>query len=277
MGLNQRVYYAPDRSERPTKSDDAGYLVKNDVLSAANRRPPPEPFMPEPLSVSLITPTYNEKENVPILAEEIFATLEDHPDIDLELIVVDDNSPDGTGDVAESLKGRFPIHVIHRAGKLGLGSAVMEGFEQSTRDLIGVIDADLSHDPILVPRLIHGLQDHDIMIGTRYDPESRVEKWPWYRKAISVAGVSMARALTGVKDPLAGFFFLHRRVLDGFELTSPGYKILFEILIKGHYDSFEEIPFIFRNRQFSSSKLNILEYYLFAKQLYIFSIKKLRE
>jgi dolichol-phosphate mannosyltransferase len=233
--------------------------------------------MPDPLSVSLITPTYNEKENIPILAEEIFATLEDHPDIDLELIVVDDNSPDGTGDIAESLKDKYPIQVIHRAGKLGLGSAVMEGFQKSTRDVIGVIDADLSHDPVLVPRLIHGLRDHDITIGTRYDPESRVEKWPWYRKVISQTGVFMARQLTGVKDPLAGFFFLHRRVIDDFELTSPGYKILFEILIKGKYESFSEIPFIFRNRQFSSSKLNFLEYYLFAKQLYVFGIQKLRE
>ena len=233
--------------------------------------------MPDPLSVSLITPTYNEKENIPILAEEIFATLEDHPDIDLELIVVDDNSPDGTGDIAESLKDKYPIQVIHRAGKLGLGSAVMEGFQKSTRDVIGVIDADLSHDPVLVPRLIHGLRDHDIMIGTRYDPESRVEKWPWYRKVISQTGVFMARQLTGVKDPLAGFFFLHRRVIDDFELTSPGYKILFDILIKGKYESFSEIPFIFRNRQFSSSKLNFLEYYLFAKQLYVFGIQKLRE
>lgn len=233
--------------------------------------------MPDPLSVSLITPTYNEKENIPILAEEIFATLEDHPDIDLELIVVDDNSPDGTGDIAESLKDKYPIQVIHRAGKLGLGSAVMEGFQKSTRDVIGVIDADLSHDPVLVPRLIHGLRDHDIMIGTRYDPESRVEKWPWYRKVISQTGVFMARQLTGVKDPLAGFFFLHRRVIDDFELTSPGYKILFEILIKGKYESFSEIPFIFRNRQFSSSKLNFLEYYLFAKQLYVFGIQKFRK
>ena len=233
--------------------------------------------MPDPVSVSLITPTYNERENIPILAEEIFGTMQGHPHIDLELIVVDDNSPDGTGEIAESLKDRYPVQVVHRAGKLGLGSAVMEGWARNKRDLLGVIDADLSHDPILVPQLIDGLGTHDIMIGTRYDPESRVEKWPWYRKAISQAGVSMARALTGVKDPLAGFFFLHRRVIADFELTSPGYKILFEILIKGDYRSFSEIPFVFRNRQFSSSKLNLLEYYLFAKQLYIFSIRKLRE
>ena len=77
------------------------------------------------LRISLITPTYNERENIPILAEEIFAVIAQYPEIDLELIVVDDNSPDGTGDLAEELKDRYPIQVVHREGKLGLGSAVM--------------------------------------------------------------------------------------------------------------------------------------------------------
>lgn len=228
------------------------------------------------LSVSLVTPTYNERENVPLLAEEIFNALAPETDIDLELIVVDDNSPDGTGEVAESLTGKYPIRVIHRAGKLGLGSAVMEGWQSSDRDLIGVMDADLSHDPVILAKLIRSLETVDIAIGSRYDPESKVEKWPWYRKVISQSGVFLARALTGVQDPLAGFFFLHRRVIEGVELTSPGYKILLEILVKGSWNSYTEVPFIFRNREFSSSKLNAKEYYLFLKQLYVFSILKLR-
>lgn len=230
----------------------------------------------ETLRISLITPTYNERENIPILAEEIFGVVAEHPEIDLELIVVDDNSPDGTGDVAESLKEKYPIQVVHREGKLGLGSAVMAGFAHSKRDLLGVIDADLSHDPVVLPQLILGLRDHDLAIGSRYDAESRVEKWPWYRKVISQAGVFFARQLTGVQDPLAGYFFLHRRVIEEMSLTSPGYKILLEILVKGNYNRFMEVPFIFRNRQFSSSKLNWTEYYLFAKQLILFWFLKKR-
>ena len=222
------------------------------------------------LSISLITPTYNERENISLLAEEVFGVLQDHPDIDLELIVVDDNSPDGTGEIAESLKDKYPIQVVHRSGKLGLGSAVMAGFEKADRALLGVIDADLSHDPIVLPDLIYGLRDHDLAIGSRYDSDSRVEKWPWYRKVISQVGVYFARKLTGVQDPLAGYFFLHRNVIKDLALTSPGYKILLEILVKGHYDSFMEVPFVFRNRQYSSSKLNWTEYYLFAKQLLTF-------
>lgn len=228
------------------------------------------------LRISLITPTYNERENISILAEEVFAVMAEHPDIDLELIVVDDNSPDGTGDVAEELKAHYPVQVVHREGKLGLGSAVMAGFAHSNRDYLGVIDADLSHDPVVLPTLINGLRDHDLAIGSRYNAESRVEKWPWYRKVISQAGVFFARQLTGVQDPLAGYFFLHRRVIDGMALTSPGYKILLEILVKGHYNKFMEVPFIFRNRQFSSSKLNWTEYYLFAKQLLLFWLFKAR-
>ncbi|MFT7693220.1 MAG: polyprenol monophosphomannose synthase [Candidatus Latescibacterota bacterium] len=229
----------------------------------------------EKLKVSLITPTYNESENVPILAEEIFAIVDAEPNIDLELIVVDDNSPDGTGQIAEDLKSQYPLQVIHRAGKLGLGSAVMEGFARSKRDYLGVIDADLSHDPAILPQLIRGLKQYDIAIGSRFGATSKVEKWALHRRLTSLTGVGLARLLTGVEDPLSGYFFLHRRGLGDLELTSAGYKILLEILVKGNVDSHLSIPFIFRNRQFSTSKLNLKEYMLFAKQLLYFSAYKL--
>jgi dolichol-phosphate mannosyltransferase len=229
-----------------------------------------------PIRISLITPTYNEAENISLLAQEVFLVLEGIAEIDLELIVVDDNSPDGTGEIAEELCKKYPVQVVHRSGKLGLGSAVMEGFIRSDRDYLGVIDADLSHDPIVLPDLIRGLRDYDLTIGSRYDAESKVEKWPWYRKLISQTGVFFAQLLTGVQDPLAGYFFLRREVLGNMTLTSPGYKILLEILVKGSYRNFLEVPFVFRNRQFSSSKLNVKEYYLFSKQLLLFSLRKLR-
>ncbi len=226
------------------------------------------------LKISLITPTYNESENVPILAEEIFSTIASEPHIDLELIVVDDNSPDGTGEIAESLKDRYPVQVLHRAGKLGLGSAVMEGFALSQRPYLGVIDADLSHDPAILPQLIRGLKEYDITIGSRFGETSKVEKWALHRRLTSLTGVGAARLLTGVEDPLSGYFFLHRRVLGDLQLTSGGYKILLEILVKGHGKNHTSIPFTFRNRQFSSSKLNLREYLLFAKQILYFSAYK---
>ena len=227
------------------------------------------------LRVSLITPTYNECENISLLAEEIFQIIDREADIDLELIVVDDNSPDGTGKVAEELVKRFPVKVLHRSGKLGLGSAVMEGFGYSERPLLGVIDADLSHDPAILSRLIKGLREYDITIGSRFGETSRVEKWAWHRKLISLVGVTSARLLTGAEDPLSGYFFLHRSVLGDLQLTSSGYKILLEILIKGRYANHLSVPFIFRNRQFSRSKLNWREHILFAKQILLFSFRKL--
>lgn len=224
--------------------------------------------------VSLVTPTYNERENIALLAQEIFEVAAATPGLDLELIVVDDNSPDGTGEAAEALKAEYPVQVIHRAGKLGLGSAVMEGFALSQRPFLGVIDADLSHDPSVLPQLIGGLRDHDIAIGSRFGATSQVEDWAWHRKMISLVGVGTARLLTGVEDPLSGYFFLHRRVLEGLSLTSSGYKILLEILMKGRYQRHMSVPFLFRNRQFSSSKLNLREHLLFAKQILYFGLLK---
>ena len=232
--------------------------------------------MSEKLSISLVTPTYNECENVALLAEEIFGILDGCDDIDLELIIVDDNSPDGTGEAAEALKDRFPVRVVHRAGKLGLGSAVMEGWQQSDRPLLGVIDADLSHDPAILPDLIRGLREHDLTMGSRFGVTSRVERWALHRKLISVVGVGMARIITGAEDPLSGYFCLHREVIGGdFSLTSTGYKILLEILVKGRYASHHSIPFVFRNRQFSASKLNWREHVLFARQILLFGLRRL--
>jgi dolichol-phosphate mannosyltransferase len=228
-----------------------------------------------PLRVSLITPTYNERENIALLAQEIFATLVQAPDIDLELIVVDDNSPDGTGQAAEALAAQYPVKVVHRPGKLGLGSAVMAGFARSDRPLLGVIDADLSHDPAILPHLIRGLRACDLSFGSRFGETSVVERWAWHRKLISKVGVGAARLLTGAEDPLSGYFFLHREVIKGLQLTSSGYKIFLEILVKGHWQRQMSVPFVFRNRQFSSSKLNLREHLLFAKQLLYFSFYRL--
>ncbi len=227
------------------------------------------------IEISLVTPTYNERENLPLLAAEIFEVLASEPGIDLELIVVDDNSPDGTGAVAEELKADYPVQVVHRAGKLGLGSAVLEGWALSDRPYLGVIDADLSHDPAILPELIHSLHEVDLAMGSRFGETSKVEKWAWHRKLISQVGVGSARLITGAEDPLSGYFFLRREVIEDFALTSTGYKILLEILVKGRYEKHRSIPFVFRNRQFSSSKLNLREHLLFAMQILYFSCYKL--
>ncbi len=223
--------------------------------------------------VSIIIPTYNEAKNLPLLVEEIFSVV-DKTQIDLELIIVDDNSPDQTGQIAEELGKNFPIKVVHRSGKLGLGSAVREGFSHSDRPILGVMDADLSHDPKNINEMIGLLKDYDIILGSRFEKGSAVEQWKWWRKLISEVGVMATRFLTGVKDPLSGFFFLKREVIAGVPLNTTGYKILLEILIKGKHVRVKEVPFQFRIRKFSTSKLDKKEYWLFLKQVIFYSSYK---
>lgn len=227
-------------------------------------------------SVSIIIPTYNEAKNIEPLITEIFSVLNQSAiAIDAEIIIVDDNSPDGTANVAEQLAARYPVRIIKRAAKLGLGSAVIAGFNATNRPIIGVMDADLSHDATLIPQLISALNEHDIAIGSRLLPASQVENWTPSRRSLSLVGVTLARLLTPVRDPLSGYFFLRRSVIDGVKLTTNGYKILFEILIKGHYQSYIELPFTFRVRRYSSSKLNYREYWLFAGQLVAYAVYKI--
>lgn len=227
-------------------------------------------------SVSIIIPTYNEAQNIPLLVEEFFSIVP-QTTYNIELIIVDDNSPDGTAEVAQSLSGMYPIKVLKRAGKLGLGSAVRDGFALSDREIIGVMDADLSHDPIIIPKMLDRLSSCDIAIGSRFEDGSSVEQWnsPW-RKFLSYAGVAGARLLTGCKDPLTGFFLLHRSVIKDVALETKGYKILFEILVKGKYHTFAEIPFVFRDRMYSTSKLNWKEYLLFLWQIASYAWWKVR-
>lgn len=228
------------------------------------------------VNVSIIVPTYNEAENLVPLVEEIFGTV-DHSRYDLKIIFVDDNSPDGTGKIAEELGKRYPITVIHRVGKLGLGSAVRAGFAKTDSEVIGVMDADLSHDPGIINTMLSEIEkgSADIVLASRFEKGSVVEQWKWWRCLISQVGVGVTRLLTGVKDPLSGYFFFRRQVIANAPLNTVGYKILLEILVKGHYQKVKEVPFRFRIRKFSTSKLDIKEYWLFLKQVVDYSLYKL--
>ena len=226
------------------------------------------------IKVSVVVPTYNESKNLPLLVQEIFDVI-DKEKIDLEFIIVDDNSPDGTGQVAEELGKQYPVRVIRRAGKLGLGSAVIEGFRLSDREVMGVMDGDLSHDPAILNELILSLGENDITIGSRFQEGSVVEKWALWRKILSKIGVGITKLVTGAKDPLSGYFFLKRSVISDVNLTTKGYKILFEILTKGKYKRIKEFPYMFRMRKYSNSKLNHKEYILFLAQVVEYSLYKL--
>lgn len=234
-------------------------------------------------TLSLIVPTYNEKETIPTLAEKVFAAL-NGAGIDGELIVVDDNSPDGTADLAESLASKYPIKVVRRSGKLGLSSAVIAGWNAGSGKILGVIDSDLSHDPNILPDMVYSITNGgaDIAMGSRYIKGGGVRNWPWYRRITSLTAVVMGWLICPVNDVTSGYMLMKREVIEGAELNPIGFKINLEVLIKGNYSTVTEVPFIFEDRMAGKSKFGggeILNYlkHLWALTMYWFQHRPVRK
>ncbi|MFA5145665.1 MAG: polyprenol monophosphomannose synthase [Candidatus Omnitrophota bacterium] len=226
--------------------------------------------------VTIVIPTYNEAENI----EELVARIKNCLSGEYELVVVDDASPDGTGKIAEKLSNNHPMKVIHRKRRLGLASAVLEGFKIASGELICVMDSDLSHPPEIIPLLIKNLeiQNADMVIASRFIPGGGIENWPKMRLLGTSLATLAVRPLTSVRDPMSGFFLLKKSVFSNLDLVPRGYKILLEILVKGRYKKAEEFPFIFKDRVYGSSKLNLKIYLEFTAQLfslYFYKIKKI--
>ena len=225
--------------------------------------------------LSIIVPTYNERDNIEELARRIFSCLKE-ADIPGELVIVDDGSPDGTADLAESLKSTYDVKVIRREGKRGLASAVIEGFEGATYDILAVMDADLSHPPEALPKMYYYTEtgEAEIVIGSRFVPGGGSTNWPWYRRFVSFVARSLARSLTPVRDLTSGFFMIRRSVIAGVDLNPLGFKIGLEILAKGKYDSVKEIPIIFADRGRGKSKFSIRQVFEYLKQLWLLYRRK---
>ncbi|MBW2992576.1 polyprenol monophosphomannose synthase [Candidatus Woesearchaeota archaeon] len=216
--------------------------------------------------ISVVIPTYNEAENIAKLVKGIKNSLKNRK---YEIIIVDDNSPDNTAKIAISLKNKFPIKVIKRKTR-GLSSAVIAGFRFAKGDIIGVMDADLSHPQKKIPELIKALekQNYDLAIGSRHIKGGGVEEWPFYRKTMSKFATLLARPLTNAKDPMSGFFFFKKKILKNVKLNPIGYKILLEILVKGKQKNIKEIPYIFRNRKIGKSKIGAKVYLDYLRHIF---------
>lgn len=226
------------------------------------------------MKLSVIVPTYNEGENIKPLFEGIDKALEHN---NYEIVVVDDNSPDGTAEIVEGISGSYPVKLIRRPGKSGLSSAVVEGMAKAEGDIIGVIDADLQHPPELVARLAKAVIDgNDIAIASRYVRGGGTEKWSLPRKIVSRGAGLLARPLTKAKDPMSGCFVLRKEVVKGIKYKPAGFKILLEILVKGKYKRITEVPYTFREREKGKSKLELTEYLRYLEllcSLYLFKLK----
>lgn len=217
------------------------------------------------MKITLILPTYNEAENLPRLVPALLA--QDIPD--LKLLIVDDLSPDGTGQIADALAAQYPgqIEVFHREGPPGLGRAYVAAFKQvlaSDAEAIGQMDADFSHPPEKLKELAAKLEFCDLALGSRYIPGGGVDSnWPFWRKALSRWGNFYARSILGlpIRDVTGGFRLWRREALEQIpyeQVISNGYIIQVEILFLAHRRGtrFGEVPIYFADRKWGKSKMN---------------------
>ena len=229
------------------------------------------------VKLSIIVPTYNESENILKLIEAIRRNIPSN--IFAEIIVVDDNSPDGTGRLVENYinsnnntvqsnhdqqndRVKSIVKVVHREHKNGLISAVLQGINSSSGENILVMDADFSHPPEMIPVMVNELSldsDRDVVVASRYVKGGSVIGWPLKRRLLSGGAARIAihgLKINGVKDPMSGFFALRRHVVENIRFDTKGYKMLLEILVKAENIRVKEIPYTFINRKSGESKLD---------------------
>ena len=220
--------------------------------------------------ISVIVPTYQEAENLSLLIEAIDGSLSGMDDA-YEVLVVDDDSRDGTEEVCAKLARAHPVRLIVRRGERGLATAVIRGIEASSGEIIVVMDADLSHPasaiPIMVERLKRG--ESDFVIGSRYARGGSIHGgWTPFRKLNSLVPLALAKPLCPLADPMSGFFALRRAdVPEGSRLSPVGYKIALEIFVKGDFEMPSEVPIHFGERRFGQSKLSFKEQLNFVRHL----------
>lgn len=210
--------------------------------------------------VSIVIPTYNERGRLAELMQAVFGAAA-AASIDLEVVIVDDNSPDGTGVVADELAQTYRMTIVHRAGKLGLGTAVVEGFAVATADTFGVMDADFSHPPSLVPKMLAAFRatGADVLVASRYVPGGTTPDWPFKRRLLSRLGCLLARGLSPIRDAASGFFLVRRSFARGVAIKAGGFKICLELIVRGAPRSLVELPYRFDDRELGESKMSVRE------------------
>jgi len=231
--------------------------------------------------ISIILPTYNESRNIVDILKQIKLSIPQS--ITAQTIVVDDNSPDGTGKIVEEYISNFKkitnhtIDVVHRKAKSGLSSAIFNGIQLAKGETIIVMDADHSHPPQIIPKMLESLKksQYDIVIASRYVKGGQIKNWTISRKIISKVATKIAKSFLHVepKDPMSGFFAFKKNILKNSKFDLIGYKILLEMLVKTNNANILEIPYTFSNRKIGESKLDtkiIVDYLKSVWKLYRF-------
>ena len=222
--------------------------------------------------ISIIIPTYNERENIARLIPRIKDSLGGALIADYEILIMDDDSPDGTARLVSEMKDP-KVRAVNRRGKSrGLSAAVIDGLSEARGDVLGVMDADLSHPPEVLPLLIAAIfEGSNVAVGSRYVPGGGVRDWPFQRTLASRIACWVARPVTSVKDATSGFFFVKRSVLENVTLNPTGFKIGLEVFVRSKHESkIREVPYYFTDRTLGVSKLNGRVVGCYLKQVFSF-------
>ena len=227
--------------------------------------------------LSIILATFNESQNILKMLNSIDNVLSSY--VDSEIIVVDDNSPDGTGTIVENYiktkkNENQAIRIIRRIDKRGLSSAIIEGFNSANGEMILVMDTDFAHPPEKILEMLDEMQNNHyaIVVGSRFVKGGKTVGWPFSRKLMSAFATRIARYILGlnVKDSTSGFFLIKKNLIENKKFDAIGSKLLLEILVKTHGAKIKEIPYTCINREFGSSKFNtsiISDYFKLVKRL----------
>jgi len=228
--------------------------------------------------LSIVLPTYNESQNIARMLDSIAEVIP--ADSNAEIIVVDDNSPDGTGDIASQHakimnNKKLLVQVIRRPDKQGLSSAILAGMKFAAGEIVIVMDGDFSHPPQTIPYMLEELQNskYDIVVASRYVNGGSVIGWPFKRRLMSKGATKIAQVGLGigVKDPMSGFFAFKRSIISGVKFDALGFKMLLEILVKAKGARIKEVPYTFTNRTVGTSKLDstvMFDYFRAVLRLY---------
>ncbi|MCH9651253.1 MAG: polyprenol monophosphomannose synthase [Deltaproteobacteria bacterium] len=220
----------------------------------------------EGVDVSVVMPTYCEAENLPLVIPEVLAHLEPQGR-SVEILVVDDASPDGTAEVARGLGEAYPVRVIERHQERGLATAVLAGFDAASGEVCIVMDADGSHPPSCLPHLLEPIMSDgfEIAVGSRHLPGGGFRSGSWSSQMVSRFAAVFAQRLSPISDPTSGLMAIRRQLLGHLDLDPVGWKIVLEIVVKAHPRPVAEVPILFDLRRSGTSKQSLRVFFQYLR------------
>jgi dolichol-phosphate mannosyltransferase len=219
--------------------------------------------------VSVVLPTYNEAGSLPVVVPQILAALRE-ANLSGEVIVVDDNSPDGTAEVAQKLAQTYPVRSLKRLSERGLSTAVLAGINLSEAPVCVVMDADGSHPVSALPEMVRAILENraDIVVGSRHVEGGGIRDWPLFSQFKSWFAATLARGLSSLSDPTSGFMAVRREIVHGLPLDPVGWKIVLEIAVKAAPARIAEVPIVFSDRKRGESKQSVRVMAQYIKHCY---------